>query len=236
MRVLALDTSTEYLSLSVLIDGEICVRETHAGQRHSELVLPMLEQLLVDSGASLQSLDGIAFGQGPGSFTGIRIACGIAQGLAFGADLPVAGIPTLLALAAQVEPTHGAQTGVIACLDARMSEVYHAVYQRSSETPGQSDGNEWREIHAAGLYALPAVPVVAGEGWVGIGSGFKVADGALRQHYAQQLCAVWEERYPHAREIARLGAQRLAQGQGVAAWQATPLYIRDKVALKTNER
>ena len=236
MRVLALDTSTEYLSLAVLIDGEICVRETHAGQRHSELILPMLEQLLVDSGASLQSLDGIAFGQGPGSFTGIRIACGIAQGLAFGADLPVVGIPTLLALAAQVEPTHGAQAGVIACLDARMSEVYHAVYQRSSETPGQSDGNEWREIHAAGLYALPAVPVVAGEGWVGIGSGFKVADGALRQHYAQQLCAVWEERYPHAREIARLGAQRLAQGQGVAAWQATPLYIRDKVALKTNER
>ena len=236
MRVLALDTSTEYLSLAVLIDGEICVRETHAWQRHSELILPMLEQLLVDSGASLQSLDGIAFGQGPGSFTGIRIACGIAQGLAFGADLPVVGIPTLLALAAQVEPTHGAQTGVIACLDARMSEVYHAVYQRSSETPVQSDGNEWREIHAAGLYALPAVPVVAGEGWVGIGSGFKVADGALRQHYAQQLCAVWEERYPHAREIARLGAQRLAQGQGVAAWQATPLYIRDKVALKTNER
>lgn len=235
MRVLALDTSTEYLSLAVLIDGESCVRETHAGQRHSELILPMLAQFLADSGVSLQSLDGIAFGQGPGSFTGLRIACGVAQGLALGADLPVVGIPTLLALAAQIEYTHGAQNGIIACLDARMSEVYHAVYQRGSEST-QNDGNEWREIHAAGLYAVAAVPVVAGEAWVGIGSGFKVADGALRRHYGQQLCAVWEERYPHAREIARLGAQRLAQGQGVAAWQAAPLYIRDKVALKTHER
>ena len=98
MRVLALDTSTEYLSLALLIDGEILAREAQAGQRHSELTLPMLEVLLVEAGVSLRSLDGLAFGQGPGSFTGIRIACGIAQGLAFGADLPVVGIPTLLAL------------------------------------------------------------------------------------------------------------------------------------------
>lgn len=223
MRVLALDTSTEYLSLALLIDGEILVRETQAGQRHSELTLPMLEVLLVEAGVSLRSLDGLAFGQGPGSFTGIRIACGIAQGLAFGADLPVVGIPTLLALAAQSEHPR-----VIACLDARMSEVYHAAYQRS--------GEDWLEIHAPGLYAAQAAPAVIGQDWLGIGSGFKVADAALRQQYADHLSAVWDERYPHAREIAQLGAQRLAQDQGVPAWEAAPLYIRDKVALKTSER
>ena len=223
MRVLALDTSTEYLSLALLIDGEILVRETQAGQRHSELTLPMLEVLLVEAGVSLRSLDGLAFGQGPGSFTGIRIACGIAQGLAFGADLPVVGIPSLLALAAQSEHPR-----VIACLDARMSEVYHAAYQRN--------GEDWSEIHAPGLYSAQAVPAVIGQDWLGIGSGFKVAEGALRQRYAVHLGAVWDERYPHAREIAQLGAQRLAQGQGVAAWEAAPLYIRDKVALKTSER
>ncbi len=223
MRVLALDTSTEYLSLALLIDGEILVRETQAGQSHSELTLPMLEVLLVEAGVRLHSLDGVAFGQGPGSFTGIRIACGIAQGLAFGADLPLVGVPTLLALAAQSEHPR-----VIACIDARMREVYHAAYQRN--------GEDWTEIHAPGLYSAQAVPALIGQDWHGIGSGFKVADGALRLQYADHLGAVWDERYPHAREIAQLGAQRLAQGQGVPAWDAAPLYIRDKVALKTSER
>lgn len=223
MRVLGLDTSTEYLSLALTLDGEMIARETHAGQRHSELALPMLAQLLADAGATLTSLDGIAFGQGPGSFTGIRIGCGIAQGLAFGADLPVAGIPTLLALAEQAEHAR-----VIACLDARMSEVYHAAYQREGET--------WREIHAPGLYAPQAVPAVAGEDWAGIGGGFKVAQCAVRQHYEGQLCKVWDDRFPHAREIARLGEQQFVQGKGVPAWEAAPLYIRDKVALKTKER
>ena len=223
MRVLALDTSTEYLSLALSLDGEMISREVHAGQRHSELTLPMLGELLADTGVTLRSLDGSAFGQGPGSFTGIRIGCGIAQGLAFGADLPVAGIPTLLALAEQAEHPR-----VIACLDARMNEIYHAVYER--------ENNDWREIHAPGLYAPQAAPALEGEDWAGIGSGFKVAEGVLRQHYAGQLCKIWDERFPHAREIAGLGAQRLAQGLGVPAWEAAPLYIRDKVALKTKER
>ena len=223
MRVLALDTSTEYLSLALLLDGETLVRETHAGQRHSELTLPMLETLLAEAGVSLGSLDGLAFGQGPGSFTGIRIACGIAQGLAFGADLPVVGIPTLLALAAQSDHPR-----VIACLDARMREVYHAVYVR--------DGDTWSELQAPGLYSVLTAPTVDGTAWFGIGNGFKVEEGALRQHYSDQLVEVWDERFPHAREIAHLGAQRLQLGQGVPAWEAAPLYIRDKVALKTSER
>ena len=223
MRLLALDTSTEYLSLALYLDGEIICRESHAGIRHSELILPMLEVLLVEAGASLSSLDGIAFGHGPGTFTGIRIGCGVAQGLAFGADLPVVGIATLLALAESVE-----QDKVIACLDARMGEVYHAVYRR--EVSG------WREICAPGLYAPQAAPVVEGDAWVGVGSGFRVGEGVLRQRYEGQLSRVFDDRFPHAREISCLASRELNLGRGVPAWEAAPLYIRDKVALKTSER
>ena len=223
MRVLALDTSTEYLSLALFLDGEVLARETHAGQRHSELALPLLQVLLADAGVRLNSLDGLAFGRGPGSFTGIRIACGIAQGLALGADLPVVGVSTLLALAAQSEHPR-----IIACLDARMSEVYLAAYQR--------EGDDWSEIHAPGLYKTQALPPLENRDWFGMGSGFKVAEGAVRQHYAQQVEQVYEDSYPQAREIALLGAQHLMRGHGVPAWEAVPLYIRDKVALKTSER
>lgn len=223
MRLLAFDTSTEYLSLALDLDGEVICRESHVGNTHSELILPMLEVLLVEAGVSLNSLDGIAYGQGPGSFTGIRIACGVAQGLAFGADLPVVGVATLLALAESVE-----QDRVIACLDARMGQVYHATYQREE--------GDWREICAPGLYAPLEVPSVEGGDWVGVGSGFRVGDGALRQYFAEQLRQVFDDRYPHAREIVRLGGRQLSLGRGLPAWEAAPLYIRDKVALKTNER
>lgn len=223
MRLLALDTSTEYLSLALYLDGEIICRESHAGIRHSELILPMLEVLLVEAGVSLQSLDGIAFGQGPGTFTGIRIGCGVAQGLAFGADLPVVGISTLLALAESVE-----QDCVIACLDARMGEVYHAAYRR--------EAGDWCEIHAPGLYAPREVLAVEGFDWVGVGNGFRVGEGVLRQHFAGQLSRVYDDRFPHAREIARLGSRQLSLGRGAPAWEAAPLYIRDKVALKMSER
>jgi len=223
MRILALDTSTEHLSLALQLDDEIICRETHAGIRHSELILPMMEVLLVEAGVSLTSLDGIAFGQGPGTFTGIRIGCGVAQGLAFGADLPVVGIVTLLALAESVE-----QDCVITCLDARMGEVYHAAYRR--------EAGDWNEIHVPGLYAPADVPTVEGFDWVGIGSGFRVNDGALRQRFAGQLSQVFDDRFPHAREIASLGGRQLSLGRGVPAWEAAPLYIRDKVALKTSER
>lgn len=223
MRVLALDTSTEFLSLAVFADGALSVRDVHAGQRHSELTLPLLGDLLSEMELSLHDFDGIAFGQGPGSFTGVRIACGIAQGLAFGAELPVVGISTLLALAAQADGP-----AVMACLDARMGEVYFAAYHR--------DGDNWHTVSDAGLYAPQNLPQLDGNAWVGLGNGFKIADGAIAKHYAHQLRAVEDDKLPHAREIAILGARAFAEGKGVPAWEAAPLYVRDKVALKTCER
>ncbi len=124
LKILAFDTSTEYCSVALFLDGAIKSREVLAGQRHSELILPMVRQGLAEGGLALTQLDGIAFGAGPGSFTGLRIACGIAQGLAFGADLPVLGVCTLEALA---QEAGGGR--VIAALDARMSQIYHAAYE-----------------------------------------------------------------------------------------------------------
>ncbi|MCL4470360.1 MAG: tRNA (adenosine(37)-N6)-threonylcarbamoyltransferase complex dimerization subunit type 1 TsaB [Sulfuricella sp.] len=223
MKILALDTSTELCSAALWLDGELLVREELAGQRHSELILSMVQGLLVEAGADLKSLDGIAFGEGPGSFTGLRIGCGVAQGLAFGADLQVAGVCTLLAMA----EASGA-TRVISCLDARMGEVYHAVYEKNC--------NDWRICSAPGLSAAQDAPDLAGEQWTGCGNGFAAYGEALRARYAGQIESVMPAILPHAADIARLGAAQFLRGQGRDAADAAPLYIRNKVALKTSER
>jgi tRNA threonylcarbamoyladenosine biosynthesis protein TsaB len=223
VKILALDSSTELCSVALWLDGEILVREELAGQRHSELLLPMVQDVLTEAGLDLKALDGIAFGEGPGSFTGLRIGCGVAQGLAFGAGLPVAGVCTLLALA----EASGASR-VIACLDARMGEVYHGVYEKI--------GGEWHTLNAPGLSSPQQTPDVAGEHWVGCGNGFAAHGEVLRSRYAGQLVEVMPDVLPHAEEIAVLGATQFKRGLGMDAAEAAPLYIRNKVALKTSER
>jgi tRNA threonylcarbamoyladenosine biosynthesis protein TsaB len=223
LKLLALDTSTEYCSVALLRDRELTHREIHAGQRHSELILPMIEELMAASALELAELDGIAFGAGPGSFTGLRIACGVAQGLAFGAGLPVAPIGTLVALALET----GAPR-VITCLDARMGEIYHAVYRR--------DGQRWAEISPPGVGPAESAPVVEGTGWIGCGSGFAVYADVLAKRYGRQLDGTAPALYPHARSIARLAAPVLTAGGGLPAEQAAPIYVRDKVALKMHEQ
>lgn len=224
MKILSLDTSTELCSVALWLDGATLVREELAGQRHSELVLPMVRDVLAEAGLGLKALDGIAFGEGPGSFTGLRIGCGVAQGLAFGANLPVAGVCTLLALAESTEAERA-----IACLDARMGEVYHAVYEKD-------EGGGWKTLSAPGLSLPQDAPEVAGERWTGCGNGFAAYGEALRSRYAGRLAVVLPEALPHAAVIARLGAARFQQGLGRDAAEAAPLYIRNKVALKTSER
>lgn len=223
MKILAFDTSTEYCTAALLLDDALTYREAHAGQTHSQLLLPMCQDLLAGAGLRLAQLDGIAFGAGPGSFTGLRIACAVAQGLAFGADVPVLGVGTLQALA---EASGAAR--VIACLDARMGEVYHAIYQR--------EAGVWMTLSEPLLCVPEQVPVVTGLDWCGCGSGFTAYAEPLQAHYGVALASIRPELYPHAREIARLAAPRIAAGQGMAAELAAPLYIRDKVALKVCER
>ncbi len=223
MKLLAIDTSTENCSLALWLEGETLSREVLAGQRHSELVLPMLAELLGEAGIALAALDGIAFGEGPGSFTGLRIACGVAQGLGFGAGLPVLGIGTLLALA-EAAPNDR----VLACLDARLGEIYHAAYERR-------DG-AWRTVHGPSLGKAQDAPPVAGSGWMGVGSGFAAYGDALGERYGAQLAGADGAAFPQARAIARLAAPLFEQGLGRDAALAAPLYIRNKVALKTSER
>lgn len=197
--------------------------EVRAGQRHSQLVLPMVDALLGRHGLTVRRLDGIAFGHGPGSFTGLRIACGVTQGLALGAALPVVGIGTLAAMAEA-----SGRTRVVCCLDARMGEIYHAAYARS--------GAEWKAVHAPGLCAPGEAPALPEGAWTGCGSGFAAHGPVLQQRYAGRLSAIMPEIFPHARHVAQLAAREFEAGRSVAPEHALPLYLRDKVALKTAER
>ncbi|HEY4371908.1 MAG TPA: tRNA (adenosine(37)-N6)-threonylcarbamoyltransferase complex dimerization subunit type 1 TsaB [Burkholderiales bacterium] len=221
MHLLALETSTEYCSCALNVDGavrETCVR---AGQGHSALLLPMVAQLMGEAGLAFKQLDAIAFGAGPGSFTGLRIACGAAQGLAFAHELPVVPVVTLEALAQE----SGAER-VLACLDARLGELYLAAYERTGEA-------QWKVCAAPALLKTTELPELPGA-WTGVGSGFAMHGAALAARYA--LDAVNAELFPRAGAIAALAAIKFARREVLPADQAAPLYLRDKVALDVNEQ
>ncbi|HEX5337965.1 MAG TPA: tRNA (adenosine(37)-N6)-threonylcarbamoyltransferase complex dimerization subunit type 1 TsaB [Gallionella sp.] len=223
MRILALETSTEYCSVALWQDGAVMARCELVGQKHSEMLIGMLDALLKEAGFGIKDMDGIAFGKGPGSFTGVRIACGATQGLALGADLPVVGVCTLEALAEA-----SGKNNVIAALDARMGEIYHAAYQKR-------DG-VWIAASEPCLCKPEDAPAVSGDDWFGAGSGFAAYGDKLAARYVGQLLGVDGAAVPQAAAIAVLGAEQFAQGRGVDAALALPLYLRDKVALKTSER
>jgi tRNA threonylcarbamoyladenosine biosynthesis protein TsaB len=226
MKILALDTSTNWLSVACGDGTSWHVRGEPAGQAHSERVLPLVEAVLAEAAWPLAALDGIAFGAGPGSFTGVRIACGVAQGLAFGAALPVVPVPTLETLAQVAWRAHGA-TRVFACLDARMHEVYVAAYVRSGEA--------WRERLAPVVVppAAAALPDGDAADWFGAGDGFAVHPELRR---LLSLSDVDDRAVPDARAVGELAAPRLAAGEGVAAADALPLYVRHRIALTSAER
>ena len=216
MKFAAFETSTEWCSVAVWIDGEIRGAEQRAGHAHSEQVLPMLAQLAASGGISIAQLDAVAFGAGPGSFTGLRIACGVAQGLAFARGLPVVGVSTLEAMA---EESGAAR--VVACLDARMHEVYYSAIEKT--------GLRWREVIPAQCVAPAAVHLPPGDGWIGCGNGFS-AYGTLG------LDKVIPDIHPSAVAVARIAAPRIAAGEGLDAALAAPVYVRDKVAFTIAER
>ena len=222
MKILAVETSTESCSVAVWADGAEHVRETIAGQRHSELLMGMLDDALKESGLRVADMDGVAFGSGPGSFTGIRIACGVVQGLAFGAHKPVIAIPSLLALAEAADACR-----VIAAFDARMGETYLAAYER--------DGVTWKSVIEPCLVDRHSLPPVDGKEWVGIGSGFE-AHAYVREAYHAHISGVVSGRLPSAREVARLAVKAMAAGAAISPELAVPLYIRNKVALTSAER
>jgi len=223
LNILAFDTSSQWCSVVLQAGERAYCRETLAGQRHSQLVLPMIHDVLSEAGMRLLQLDAIAFGAGPGSFTGVRIACGVAQGLAFGAQVAVAPVSTLLALAER-----SGKQKVIACLDARMGQVYIAAYERV--------GAGWRTLAEPQLCTPEAAPAVEGGNWIGVGSGFGELRAALTLRYGTQLADTEPDLYAHAREIGQLGAAMVHAGTVVAAECAQPVYLRDRIALTIEER
>jgi tRNA threonylcarbamoyladenosine biosynthesis protein TsaB len=183
--------------------------------------------VLIEARLEFEQIHGIAYGAGPGSFTGLRIAAGVTQGLALARGIGVVGIGTLLALAEQAA---GETAGdrIIACLDAHRGEVYHAAYRRA--------GAGWEEVSAPGLYQPEAVPLASGTDWLGCGDGFAVYRERLAARLGECVSAIRPETTPTARAVLKLAIPRFAAGEARDAAEAVPVYLRDKVALKTSER
>lgn len=223
MKLIALESSTRYLSVALWQDGALSERAADIPNGGSDRLLPWLSELLAEAGLVLSDLDGIAFGAGPGGFTGLRLSCGLAQGLAAGLDLPVLAVSTLEALALSA----GAEK-VCACLDARMNEVYCAFYVVR--------GDSLETVMAPICTPPAALAAPSGAGWLGCGDGFSAHPELLAAALGGALAGVRADHRPTAAAVARLAAPRLAAGAGVDAALAMPFYVRNKVALTTRER
>ena len=219
MNLLAIETSTHHLSVALLSGDQCLTRSELLANGGSDRLLPWIQALLADGGLGLAQLDGIAFGAGPGAFTGLRLACGVTQGLAFGAELPVVGICTLEAMAYKTD-----RDQVFTCLDARMNEVYVAAYVREQK-------DVFRCVLEPGV--MPPEMVRAPEGeWYAVGDGFSAYAPVLSGFFPNADADIM----PTAEAVARLALPRFVRGEGLPAVTAAPLYVRDKVALTTAER
>jgi tRNA threonylcarbamoyladenosine biosynthesis protein TsaB len=225
VRLIALDTATERCSAALWLDGAVRTREAPRAGAASELILCLIEELFAESGVALASLDAIAFGRGPGAFTGVRLAAGIAQGLAFAAGLPVLPISDLRALAQQALKRAGAPAWALACQDARMGEVYWGCFERLGTGAGLV-GSE-----AVGVAASVRLPAHWGGGaCCGAGSGFE-AYAQLAGLPGIEASCLWPGLRPHALEIAELAAAE-GLGQAVSPELGLPVYLRDEVATR----
>ena len=224
MRVLAVDAATEACSVALLSGDELIGRVAEGAPSHAQQILGMVDAVLAEAQLSLTMLDGIAASIGPGAFTGVRISVAVAQGLAFGADLRVAAVTTLEALAAQTAQSRS----VIACLDARMGEVYWGCFTVDA-------GRGWVPVSPAAVGPPESVVLPGLGGYRGIGRGF-AAHPKLAALPGLELNVQDSLALPNAREFARLGALRLSHGEGLDPVDLIPLYLRNKVALTEAER
>lgn len=218
MNILALETSTELASIALRWQGHTVLRQLTSPPAHSATLLPAIRELLAECGASLTALDRIACGIGPGAFTGVRLACSVAQGLALGADLPVVPVNSLLALA------EGAAADEVYCaMDARMSEAYVAAYQRVAGV--------WQEVIAPACVAPALLPLPPEGNWQGVGMAFAAYPAAL-ERLAGVVQVLDATALPRADAVLRLAMDLPACDPALLA----PLYVRDRVAQTVAER
>lgn len=223
-KILAIDTSEAACSAALLADGEIYSRFELAPRGHSERLLPMMQALLSEAEYTLQDLDSLAFGRGPGSFTGLRIAAGVIQGAALGADLPVVAVSTLRALAQGAYRLHDAAQ-VLSALDARMQEVYWGAF-------ALDDGNCMQALIDEMVCAPAAVPSAPEGAWYGAGSGWQTYSQVLGDQAAVHLKQVLPNLQIDAQDIAQLAAADFIAGKAIDPEYAIPVYLRDNVAKK----
>lgn len=234
MKLLAVETSTEACSAALYIDGIVNERFELTPKEHTRLILPMIDSLMSDAGLKPQQLDALAFGCGPGSFTGVRIATGVIQGIAFGANLPVVPVSTLAAIAQDFFDNNKTQSELsnfnvaFTAMDARMGEIFWGVYQRGKQGFAELIGKE--SVTPAADVEFPDMI------GVGVGSGWGVYSQELMARLAGRVCYYETDNLPRAGAIARLGVRGFEQGLAVPVEQAMPVYLRDKVAQKESER
>lgn len=220
MKLLGIETATEACSAALLYDDEVIERYEVAPRKHNELILPMCESLLAESGVSLSQLDAIAFGCGPGAFTGVRIAAGVTQGIAFAHDLPVVPVSTLANLAQQVLIHVESGDLVMPAIDARMEEIYWALYQKESDANVVLVDEE--RVQAPGDVELKPIAF-------GLGSGWRTYQNILRQKSQLSTDLINGEALPRAKFTVKLAQQRFKQNEFVDAANALPVYLRDNV-------
>jgi tRNA threonylcarbamoyladenosine biosynthesis protein TsaB len=251
VKILALDTATEACSAALLIDGKIIGRERDLGRGHAEHILSMIDELLREAALSLPQMDAIAFGRGPGGFTGVRLAASVTQGLAFGSGLPVVPVSDLRAVAQRILDVEPAAARVLVCNDARMNEVYWGCFERDAVGFASPSGEEsvakpaavtlpatWGASAASpvggaavvGAGTVPLVGAAAGAGSAVIagGAGF-AAYPELRSRFQAQVGTVHDRLLPRAHEIARLAVPDVQAGRTVTPEEALPVYLRDDV-------
>ena len=221
MKLLAIDTATERCSVALWVDGEILEQKRLLNRAHAEVILPMVDQVLAEAGSSLSQLDGIAFGRGPGGFTGVRVAVSVAQGLAFGTALPVLPVSDLAAVAAAAHRLHGAER-ILVCMDARMSEVYWGAYE-VADLELKMPGGE--HISPPDRVTLPDTRT-----WYGAGSGFLAYREALQGRLKSGIHGTDPSLLPSAHDVVSLAAEAYLRGEYLPAEQALPVYLRDQVA------
>ncbi|MGR8999900.1 MAG: tRNA (adenosine(37)-N6)-threonylcarbamoyltransferase complex dimerization subunit type 1 TsaB [Gammaproteobacteria bacterium] len=241
MKLLALETATQACSAALSIDGVITERFELTANEHTRLILPMIDSLMANAGLKPQQLDVLAFGCGPGSFTGVRIATGVIQGIALGADLPVVPVSTLAAIAQEFFDENNVKEKderlkaelsifnvAFTAMDARMGEIFWGVYRRDEQGFAELIGKE--SVTPAAEVEFPDMT------GVGIGSGWGVYQQELMTRLAGRAGYCENDKLPRARAIARLGARGFERGLAVAVEQAMPVYLRNKVAKKESER
>ncbi len=223
MKILAIDTATEACSAALAVGDTVLARYEEPGRGHAERILPMVDEILAEAGVPLTALDAIAFGRGPGAFTGVRIAAAVAQGLALGAGLPVVPVSSLAALAERAV-SEGTSDAALICIDARMSEVYWCCYRATPSQGLEALGEERVSAPAA----VNLSRVADGERWLGAGTGF-AAYPQIASRLGIEAGRVMSKLLPRAHEIARFAQREVAAGRTLDAAAAIPVYLRDKV-------